>query len=107
EDIEALRLRATSSLLERDDVIIVSSVSAIYGLGDPEAYKRLLVTVETGEQRGRDAILQELVRIQYVRNDIAFDRGTFRVRGDTIEVLPAFDELAGRVCEVGRGWGQG
>src|SRR5689334_1973202 len=97
DDIESLRLRATSSLLERDDVIIVSSVSAIYGLGDPEAYKRLLVTVETGEQRGRDAILQELVRIQYVRNDIAFDRGTFRVRGDTIEVFPAYDEQAVRI----------
>src|SRR5262244_2175628 len=70
DDIDALRLRATSSLMERDDVIIVSSVSAIYGLGDPEAYKRLLMTVAVGEERGRDAILAELVRINYARNDV-------------------------------------
>src|SRR3989441_7424885 len=97
DDIEALRLRATSSLLERDDVIIVSSVSAIYGLGDPELYRQLLVTVRAGEQRGRDAILEDLVRIQYQRNDVSFDRGTFRVRGDTIEIFPAYDEQAVRI----------
>src|ERR1051325_6788954 len=97
DDIDALRLRATSSLMERDDVIIVSSVSAIYGLGDPEAYKRLLMTVAVGEERGRDAILAELVRINYARNDTAFERGTFRVRGDTIEVLPAYDEQGVRI----------
>ncbi len=97
DDIDALRLRATSSLMERDDVIIVSSVSAIYGLGDPEAYRRLLMTVGVGEERGRDAILADLVRINYARNDTAFERGTFRVRGDTIEVLPAYDEQGVRI----------
>ncbi len=97
DDIDALRLRATSSLLERDDVVIVASVSAIYGLGDPEAYRRLLVTIDVGEERGRDAILEELVRINYQRNDVAFERGTFRVRGDTIEVFPAYDEQGVRI----------
>jgi len=97
DDIDALRLRATSSLMERDDVVIVSSVSAIYGLGDPEAYRRLLVTVGAGEERGRDAILEELVRINYQRNDVAFERGTFRVRGDTIEIFPAYEEQGVRI----------
>jgi excinuclease ABC subunit B len=97
DDIDALRLRATSSLLERGDVVIVASVSAIYGLGDPEAYRRLLVTIDVGEERGRDAILEELVRINYLRNDVAFERGTFRVRGDTIEVFPAYDEQGVRI----------
>ena len=97
DDIERLRLRATSSLMERDDVIIVASVSAIYGLGDPELYRELLVTAEKGENRGRDAFLSDLVAIQYQRNDIGFERGTFRVRGDTVEVFPAYDEQAVRV----------
>src|SRR5438445_875245 len=97
DDIESLRLRATSSLMEREDVVIVSSVSAIYGLGDPELYRQLLVTVQAGEQRARDAILEELVRIQYQRNDVSFDRGTFRVRGDTIEIFPAYEEQAIRI----------
>jgi excinuclease ABC subunit B len=97
DDIDALRLRATSSLLEREDVVIVSSVSAIYGLGDPAAYRRLLVTIEVGAERGRDAVLEELVRINYQRNDVAFERGTFRVRGDTIEIFPAYDEQAVRI----------
>jgi excinuclease ABC subunit B len=97
DDIDALRLRATSSLLERDDVVIVASVSAIYGLGDPEAYRRLLLTVEAGAARGRDAILEDLVRINYQRNDVAFERGTFRVRGDTIEIFPAYDEQGVRI----------
>src|SRR6266699_4774179 len=97
DDIERLRLRATSSLMERDDVIIVASVSAIYGLGDPELYRQLLVTATVGEERGRDALLEELVRVQYQRNDVAFERGTFRVRGDTVEVFPAYDEQAVRV----------
>jgi excinuclease ABC subunit B len=97
DDIERLRLRATSSLMERDDVIIVASVSAIYGLGDPELYRELLVTAETGENRGRDAFLADLVAVQYQRNDIGFERGTFRVRGDTVEVFPAYDEQAVRV----------
>jgi excinuclease ABC subunit B len=97
DDIERLRLRATSSLSERDDVIIVASVSAIYGLGDPELYKELLVTAEKGETRGRDALLADLVAVQYQRNDVAFERGTFRVRGDTVEVFPAYDEQAVRI----------
>jgi excinuclease ABC subunit B len=94
DDINALRLRATSSLMERNDVIIVASVSAIYGLGDPAEYRELMVTVDVGEERSRDSILEELVRIQYGRNDVAFERGTFRVRGDTIEVYPAYEEQA-------------
>src|SRR5207249_229324 len=85
--IARLRLRATSSLMEREDVVIVASVSAIYGLGDPEAYRQRLVTASVGEERGRDALLEALVGVQYQRNDTAFERGTFRVRGDTIEVL--------------------
>jgi excinuclease ABC subunit B len=97
DDIERLRLRATSSLMERDDVIIVASVSAIYGLGDPELYKELLVTAQQGETRGRDALLADLVAVQYQRNDIGFERGTFRVRGDTVEVFPAYDEQAVRI----------
>jgi excinuclease ABC subunit B len=96
-DIEALRLRATSSLMERNDVVIVATVSAIYGLGDPAEYRKLMVTVRRGEQRGRDAILAELVRIQYARNDVSFEQGTFRVRGDSIEIYPAYAEQAYRV----------
>jgi excinuclease ABC subunit B len=97
DDIERLRLRATSSLMERDDVVIVASVSAIYGLGDPELYRELLVTATKGEARGRDALLADLVAIQYQRNDIGFERGTFRVRGDTVEIFPAYDEQAVRI----------
>jgi excinuclease ABC subunit B len=97
EDIESLRLRATASLMEREDVVIVATVSAIYGLGDPETYRSLMVTMATGQEKGRDAILQELVGIQYRRNDIAFDPGTFRVRGDTVEIFPSYDEVAVRV----------
>jgi excinuclease ABC subunit B len=97
EDIEALRLRATSSLMERDDVIIVATVSAIYGLGDPVEYRSLMATVAVGEERARDTILEDLVRIQYRRNDTALERGTFRVRGDTIEVFPAYEEQAVRI----------
>jgi excinuclease ABC subunit B len=97
DDIDALRLRATSSLMERDDVVIVASVSAIYGLGDPELYRKLLVTVATGEERSRDALLQDLVAIGYGRNDVSFERGTFRVRGDTVEVFPAYEEQGLRV----------
>ncbi|MEO8636246.1 MAG: excinuclease ABC subunit UvrB [Gemmatimonadales bacterium] len=96
-DIESLRLRATSSLMEREDVVIVATVSAIYGLGDPVEYRKLLVTAVRGESPGRDALLGELVRIQYTRNDVAFDQGTFRVRGDTVEIFPAYAEQALRV----------
>ncbi|MGZ8397731.1 MAG: excinuclease ABC subunit UvrB [Gemmatimonadales bacterium] len=97
QDIESLRLRATSSLMEREDVVIVATVSAIYGLGDPVEYRKLMVTVRQGEQRGRDEILADLVRIHYSRNDVAFDQGTFRVRGDSIEIFPAYAEQAIRI----------
>jgi len=97
EDIDRLRLRATSSLMERDDVIIVGTVSAIYGLGDPVEYRERMVQIKRGEVRGRDDILRALVGIQYSRNDVAFERGTFRVRGDTVEVFPAYEEQGVRV----------
>jgi excinuclease ABC subunit B len=97
QDIESLRLRATSSLMEREDVVIVATVSAIYGLGDPVEYRKLMVTVARGEQRGRDEVLAELVRIQYSRNDVAFEQGTFRVRGDSVEIFPAYAEQAIRI----------
>ncbi|NOT07821.1 MAG: excinuclease ABC subunit UvrB [Gemmatimonadales bacterium] len=97
EDIEALRLRATSSLMEREDVVIVATVSAIYGLGDPATYRSLMFSLRTGEAKGRDAILQDLVAIQYQRNDVSFEPGTFRVRGDTVEIYPAYEEQAVRV----------
>jgi excinuclease ABC subunit B len=97
EDIDRLRLRATSSLMEREDVIIVATVSAIYGLGDPVQYKAQMVTLKSGQRMGRDDILRALVKIQYSRNDVAFERGTFRVRGDTVEILPAYEEQGVRV----------
>jgi excinuclease ABC subunit B len=97
EDIERLRLRATSSLMEREDVIIVASVSCIYGLGDPREYRELMLTLEVGQQVQRRDILQALVRVQYARNDAQFERGTFRVRGDVVEVFPAYEEQAVRI----------
>jgi excinuclease ABC subunit B len=97
EDIERLRLRATSSLIEREDVVIVATVSAIYGLGDPVEYRAQMVTVEQGSERGRDSILEALVAIQYARNDVSFEPGTFRVRGDTVEIFPAYEERAVRI----------
>jgi excinuclease ABC subunit B len=97
EDIDRLRLRATSSLMERDDVIIVATVSAIYGLGDPVSYREQMVTLTKGQKIDRDEILRSLVRIQYNRNDVNFERGTFRVRGDTVEIFPAYEEQGVRV----------
>ncbi len=97
EDIDRLRLRATSSLMEREDVVIVATVSAIYGLGDPVQYREQMVTLAAGQRIARDDILRALVEIQYHRNDVAFDRGTFRVRGDTVEILPAYEEQGVRV----------
>jgi excinuclease ABC subunit B len=97
EDIDRLRLRATSSLMEREDVVIVSTVSAIYGLGDPVSYRERMVSVSRGQQIARDDILRALVGIQYLRNDVSFERGTFRVRGDTVEIYPAYEEQAVRV----------
>ncbi|HEX9219352.1 MAG TPA: excinuclease ABC subunit UvrB [Gemmatimonadaceae bacterium] len=97
EDIDRLRLRATSSLMERDDVIIVATVSAIYGLGDPRSYREQMVTLTKGQRIARDDILRSLVKIQYSRNDMGLERGTFRVRGDTVEILPAYEEQGVRV----------
>jgi excinuclease ABC subunit B len=97
EDIDRLRLRATSSLMERSDVIIVATVSAIYGLGDPVSYREQMVTLTQGQKVNRDDILRSLVRIQYNRNDVAFERGSFRVRGDTVEIYPAYEEQGVRV----------
>ena len=97
EDIERLRLRATSSLMEREDVIVVASVSCIYGLGNPADYRGLMLHLGVGDEKPRKEILQGLVNIQYKRNDYQFERGTFRVRGDTVEIFPAYDEQAIRV----------
>src|SRR5512132_3659299 len=97
EDIDRLRLRATSSLMERSDVVIVATVSAIYGLGDPRSYREQMVTLTKGQKIPRDEILRSLVGIQYNRNDVSFDRGTFRVRGDSIEIFPAYAEQAIRI----------
>lgn len=97
EDIDRLRLRATSSLMARDDVIIVATVSAIYGLGDPVEYKQQMLTLKKGQRIERDDILRALVKVQYKRNDVAFERGTFRARGDTVEILPAYEEEAVRI----------
>ena len=97
EDIERLRLRTTSSLVERDDVVVVATVSAIYGLGDPVEYKQQMLRVSVGETIGRRPILEKLVDIRYQRNDIAFEPGAFRVRGDVIEIFPAYEEQAVRL----------
>ncbi len=97
ENIDRLRLAATSALVSREDVIIVASVSCIYGLGSPSDYKRMMVRLGRGETVDRDHVLLRLVDIQYQRNDVAFTRGTFRVRGDVVEVWPAYEEFAYRV----------
>ena len=100
EHIEQMRLSATKSLMERRDVIIVSSVSAIYGLGDPESYMKMLVHFRVGDLMDQRDILRRLAEIQYTRNDIAFERGTFRVRGDVIDVFPADSERHGIRVEL-------
>jgi excinuclease ABC subunit B len=97
EDIERLRLRSTSSLMEREDVIVVASVSSIFGLGNPIDYRSLMLHVQVGADQPRRDILRGLVAIQYKRNDYLFERGTFRVRGDTVEVFPAYEEQAVRI----------
>src|SRR4051794_7311795 len=101
DEIDRLRLSATRSLFERRDVIIVASVSCIYGLGSPEAYYSLVLDLKKGTQTGRDEILRKLVEIQYERNDYDFKRGTFRVRGDVIEVHPSYEEMALRISLFG------
>src|SRR5256712_6368452 len=92
DEIDKLRHSATKALLERNDVLIVASVSCIYGLGEPEVYFEMLVFLEEGQTIERDRVLRKLVDIQYQRNDYDFHRGTFRVRGDTVEVFPAYEE---------------
>lgn len=89
DEIDKLRHSATSALFEREDVIIIASVSCIYGLGSPEEYRDLVVSLRTDMEKGRDELLNDLVDIQYTRNDINFIRGTFRVRGDVVEIFPA------------------
>ncbi len=96
DELDRLRLSATSSLMSRRDVIIVSSVSCIYNLGDPEEYRELMVWLERGKPARRDEILSWLVGVHYTRNDVAFSRGTFRVRGDVIDVFPAYRQTAYR-----------
>jgi excinuclease ABC subunit B len=97
EEVERLRHSTTMSLLTRRDVIVVATVSAIYGLGTPQEYVEQSVRIKTGMEIERDVLLRRLVDIQYARNDLAFQRGTFRVRGDTLEIIPAYEELAVRV----------
>jgi excinuclease ABC subunit B len=97
DEIDRLRLSATRSLFERRDCIVVASVSCIYGLGDPDAYYGMMTFVEKGQQLARTGLLKKLVEIQYQRNDAAFDRGNFRVRGDIVEIYPVYQERAIRI----------
>jgi excinuclease ABC subunit B len=97
EDVERLRHSATMSLLSRRDVIVVATVSCIYGLGTPQSYLDRSIPLKVGGEVERDLLLRTLVDVQYTRNDLAFSRGTFRVRGDTVEVIPAYEELAVRI----------
>ncbi|MBM6592072.1 excinuclease ABC subunit B [Brevibacterium sp. RIT803] len=97
DEVERLRHSATNSLLTRRDVVVVSTVSCIYGLGTPEEYVDRMVTLRRGEQCDRDELLKRFVSMQYARNDMAFTRGTFRVRGDTVEIIPQYEELALRI----------
>jgi excinuclease ABC subunit B len=97
DEIDRLRLSATRSLFERRDVIIVASVSCIYGLGSPESYYGLIVSLERGQRIDRDGMLRKLVEIQYERNDVEFKRGTFRARGDIVEVYPSYEDVGLRI----------
>jgi len=97
DEVERLRHSATNSLLTRRDTIVVASVSCIYGLGTPQEYVDRMVTLRTGDTTDRDRLLRRLVGMQYTRNDLAFTRGTFRVRGDTIEIIPVYEEMAVRI----------
>ncbi|MCR6690094.1 excinuclease ABC subunit UvrB [Cellulomonas sp.] len=97
DEVERLRHSATSSLLTRRDVVVVASVSCIYGLGTPQEYVDRMVTLHVGDQVDRDQLLRRFVQMQYTRNDLAFTRGTFRVRGDTVEIIPKYEELAIRI----------
>jgi excinuclease ABC subunit B len=95
DEIDEMRHSATSSLLDHDDVIVVASVSCIYGIGNPEDYKNSMIAVRIGDDYGRDKLINKLVEMTYERNDIDFHRGTFRVRGDSIEVIPAYERAQG------------
>ncbi|MGA8847229.1 MAG: DEAD/DEAH box helicase family protein, partial [Nocardioides sp.] len=97
EEVERLRHSATNSLLTRRDVIVVSTVSCIYGLGTPQEYVDRMLRLKVGQEMDRDDVLRRLVEIQYTRNDLSFTRGTFRVRGDTLEIFPVYEEHAVRV----------
>ncbi|KPL03787.1 MAG: excinuclease ABC subunit B [candidate division Zixibacteria bacterium SM23_73_2] len=97
DDIDRLRLRATSSLLERNDVVIIASVSCIYGIGSPKDYQELMALIEVGQKIERNELLKQLIDIHYSRNDLDFDRGTFRVRGDVVEIHPAYEETGIRI----------
>jgi excinuclease ABC subunit B len=97
DDLDRLRLRATSSLVSRRDVIIVASVSCIFGLGSPDAYKASMIPLAVGDQIERDKLLRRFVDLQYERNDMAFERGRFRVRGDVVELWPAYEQFAYRI----------
>ncbi|MDT7779653.1 MAG: excinuclease subunit, partial [Acidobacteriota bacterium] len=97
EEIDRLRLSATRALFERRDVIVVASVSCIYGLGDPDAYYNMILFIEPGMKTTREQLLQRLVELQYERSDVEFDRGSFRVRGDTVEVYPSYQDQAYRI----------
>ncbi|MET4223153.1 excinuclease ABC subunit B [Oerskovia enterophila] len=97
DEVERLRHSATSSLLTRRDVVVVASVSCIYGLGTPQEYVDRMVRLDVGDQVERDVMLRQFVTMQYTRNDMAFTRGTFRVRGDTVEIIPVYEELAIRI----------
>src|SRR5207248_897797 len=101
DDIDRLRHAATSSLLSRRDVVIVASVSCIYGLGSPEEYEKRVVRLTVGEEQDRDLMLRKLIDLQYARNDTALGRGRFRVRGDVIEIQPAYMESAYRISMFG------
>ncbi|MBA2455901.1 MAG: excinuclease ABC subunit UvrB [Nocardioidaceae bacterium] len=101
EEVERLRHKATNSLLTRRDVIVVATVSAIYGLGTPQEYVDRMISLRVGDEMDRDGLLRRLVQIQYARNDLAGTRGTFRVRGDTLEVFPVYEELAVRITFFG------
>ena len=100
EEVERLRHSATSSLLTRRDVVVVATVSCIYGLGTPEEYVKQAIRIRKKEDFSRDKLLRQLVNIQYTRNDYAFERGTFRVRGDTVEIYPAYEEHPVRIENV-------
>ena len=97
DEVERLRHSTTSSLLTRRDVVVVASVSCIYGLGTPQEYVDRMVPLRVGDEVNRDDLLRKFVQMQYTRNDLAFTRGTFRVRGDTVEIIPVYEEMALRI----------